>query len=98
MVTVLSLAALCFCASAVSWLACGGRARWAASVPGLASLGCCLAGFGLVAGLLVLGALAMTAASVLVLVLAPRPARARAFAWVSGVAGLVPVVLMGVGR
>ncbi|MFP2895179.1 hypothetical protein [Corallococcus sp. 4LFB] len=97
MVAVLSLAALCFCVSAVSWLACGGRARWAASVPGLASLGCCLAGFGPVAGLLVLGVLAMTAASVLVLVLAPRlpGARLRVGEWRCG---LVPVVLMGVGR
>ncbi|MBN8233448.1 hypothetical protein JYK02_38610 [Corallococcus macrosporus] len=95
---MLSLAALCFCVSAVSWLGGGGRARWLAGVPGLACLGCCVAGFGLVAGLLVLLVLAMTAASVLVLVLAPRPGRARAFAWVSGVAGLVPVVLMGMGR
>ncbi|CAM4346458.1 hypothetical protein [Corallococcus exiguus] len=95
---MLSLAALCFCVSAVSWLGGGVRARWAASVPGLACLGCCVAGFGPVAGLLVSLVLAMTAASVGVLVLAPRPSRARTVAWVSGVAGLVPVVLMGVGR
>lgn len=95
---MVSLAALCFCVSAVSWMGAGGRARWLAAVPGLASLGCCVGEFGWVAGLLVLGVLAMTAASGLVLVLAPRPSRARAFAWVSGVTGLVPVVLTGVGR
>ncbi|NOK20199.1 hypothetical protein [Corallococcus carmarthensis] len=95
---MLSLAALCFCVSAVSWLGGGARWRWGAAVPGLASLGCCVGGFGPVAGLLVLAVLAMTAASVLVLVLAPRPSRARTFAWVSGVMGLVPVALMGVGR
>ncbi|WP_223646871.1 hypothetical protein [Corallococcus sp. EGB] len=95
---MLSLAALCFCVSAVSWMGAGGRARWGAAVPGLASMACCVGDFGWVAGLLVLGVLAMTAASGLVLVLAPRPSRARTFAWVSGVAGLVPVALMGVAR
>ncbi|RKG69653.1 hypothetical protein D7V80_07925 [Corallococcus sp. CA054B] len=95
---MLSLAALCFCVSAVSWMGVGGRARWIAAVPGLASLGCCVGDFGWVAGLLVLLVLAMTAASALVLVLPPWPSRARTFAWVSGVAGLVPVALMGVGR
>jgi hypothetical protein len=40
----------------------------------------------------------MTAASVLVLVLAPRPERARTVALVSGLVGLVPVVLAGVSR
>lgn len=95
---MLSLAALCFCVSAVAWMGVGGRARWLAAAPGLASLGCCVGGFGWVAGLLVLLVLAMTAASVLVLVLSPRPSRARAFAWVSGVVGLVPVALMGLGR
>ncbi|RKH52513.1 hypothetical protein D7W81_39795 [Corallococcus aberystwythensis] len=95
---MLSLAALCFCVSAVSWQGAGGRARWLSAVPWVASLGCCVGDFGPVAGLLVLLVLAMTAASVLVLVLAPRPSRARTFAWVSGVVGLVPVALMGVGR
>ncbi|TSC25163.1 hypothetical protein [Corallococcus sp. Z5C101001] len=94
---MLSLAALAFCVSAVSWLG-GGGGRWLAAVPGLASLGCCLRGFGPVAGLLVWTVFAMASASVLVLVLAPRPARAHAVAWVSGGLGLLPLVLLGVGR
>ncbi|MCY1035238.1 hypothetical protein OV207_27570 [Corallococcus sp. BB11-1] len=95
---MLSLAALAFCVSAVSWLGAGRQGRWLAAVPGLASLGCCLVGFGPVAGLLVLSVLAMTAASALVLWLAPRPHRARSVAWASGAVGLVPLVLMRVGQ
>ncbi|RYZ43133.1 MAG: hypothetical protein EOO71_05110 [Myxococcaceae bacterium] len=94
---MLSLAALAFCVSAVAGLGAGLRARWFAAVPGLACVACCLRGFGPVAGLLVLAVLAMTAASVLVLLLAPRPARARTVAWVSGAVGLLPVVLTGFG-
>ncbi|WP_257463252.1 hypothetical protein [Archangium lipolyticum] len=96
-VAVLSLAALAFCVSAVSWLSEGARGptRWAAACTGLAAAACCVAGFGAVAGVLVLFVLAMTVASVLVLVLAPRPERARTFALVSGLLGLVPVVLAG---
>ncbi|MCY1043634.1 hypothetical protein OV208_20110 [Corallococcus sp. bb12-1] len=94
---MLNLAALAFCVSAVSWLGSGRRERWLAAVPGFACLACCLGGFGPVAGLLVLSVLAMTVASVLVLLLAPRPARARTVAWVSGAVGLLPVVLTGFG-
>ncbi|RKG86898.1 hypothetical protein [Corallococcus terminator] len=94
---MLSFAALAFCVSAVAWLGAGRRSRWLAVVPGFACLACCLRDFGPVAGLLVLSVLAMTVASVLVLLLAPWPARARSVAWVSGAVGLVPVLLLGFG-
>ncbi|QRN97757.1 hypothetical protein JRI60_01325 [Archangium violaceum] len=95
---MLSLAALAFCVSAVSWLSDGtrGPTRWAAACTGLAAAACCVAGSGAVGGLLVLLVLAMTVASVLVLVLAPRPEHARTVALVSGLLGLVPAVLAGV--
>lgn len=94
---MLSLAALAFSVCAVSWLGQGrGRlSRGAAVLPALAAAGCAVAAHGPLQGLLVTGVLAMTAASVLVLVLAPRPERARAVALVSGLVGLVPALLAG---
>ncbi len=94
---MLSLAALAFCVSAVSWLSEGtrGPTRWGVACTSLAAATCCVAGFGVVGGLLVLLVLAMAVASVLVLVLAPRPERARTLALVSGLLGLVPAVLAG---
>jgi hypothetical protein len=96
-VTVLSLAALAFCVSAISWLSDGarGHTRWGAACTGLAAATCCIAGFGVAGGLLALLVLTMAVASVLVLVLAPRPERARTLALVSGLLGLVPAVLAG---
>jgi hypothetical protein len=95
---MLSLAALAFALSAVAWLSQGAqkRTRWVALGAALASAGCGVAAHGAVQGLLVTAVLAMTAASVLVLVLAPHPERARPVALVSGVLGLVPVLLAGV--
>jgi choline-glycine betaine transporter len=95
---MLSLAALFFSVSAVAWMGGGAAKRWAAVVPWLACLGCCVAGHGVASGLLVLSVMAMLAASVLVLLLAPRPTRARAVAWASGGVGLLPLLLAGVGR
>lgn len=97
---MLSLAAIAFSLSAVSVLAQGGRGacRWVAVPLALAAAGSAVIGFGVLQGLLVTLVLAMTAASVLVLVLAPRPERARTVALVSGLVGLVPVVVAGVSR
>jgi hypothetical protein len=97
---MLSLAALAFSLSAVSVLGQGGRgaSRWVAVPLALAAAGSAVAGFGVLQGLIVTLVLAMTAASVLVLVLAPRPERARTVALVSGLLGLVPVVVAGVSR
>ena len=95
---MLSLAALAFSLSAVSVLSEGtrGGSPWMAALLALAAAGSAVAGFGVLQGLLVTLVLAMTAASVLVLVLAPRPERARTVALVSGLLGLVPVVVAGV--
>jgi len=95
---MLSVAALAFAFSAVAWLSQGARGRsgWAAAGTALAAAGCGVAAHGAVQGLLVTGVLAMTAASVLVLVLAPRPESARAVALASGLLGLLPAVLAGV--
>ncbi|ATB27595.1 hypothetical protein [Melittangium boletus] len=95
---MLSLAALAFAVSSVANLSLGaeGRSRWVAALAALAAAGCGVAAHGAVQGLLVTGVLAMTAASVLVLVLAPRPERARPVALVSGLAGLLPALLAGV--
>jgi hypothetical protein len=95
---MLSLAAFAFSLSAVAWGSRGARggSRWAAAALGLAAAGCAVLAHGAVQGLVVTGVLAMTAASVLVLVLAPRPERAWHVAWASGLAGLVPVLLAGV--
>ncbi|ATB42078.1 hypothetical protein CYFUS_007555 [Cystobacter fuscus] len=97
---MLSLAALAFSLSAVSVLGQdgGGASRWIAVPLALAAAGSAVAGFGVLQGLIVSLVLAMTAASVLVLVLAPRPERARAVALVSGLVGLVPVMIAGVSR
>ncbi len=97
---MLSLAALAFSLSAVSVLGQGdrGASRWMAVPLALAAAGSAVAGLGVLQGLIVTFVLAMTAASVLVLVLAPRPERARTVALVSGLVGLVPVVLAGVSR
>ncbi|EPX59393.1 hypothetical protein D187_002883 [Cystobacter fuscus DSM 2262] len=97
---MLSLAALAFSLSAVSVLGQAGRgaSRWMAAPLALAAAGSAVAGFGVLQGLIVSLVLAMTAASVLVLVLAPRPERARTVALVSGLVGLVPVVIAGVSR
>ena len=72
------------------------RSRWAAAVTALAAAGCAVVSHGAVQGLVVAGVLAMTAASVLVLVLAPRPERAGPVAWTCGLVGLVPALLAGV--
>jgi hypothetical protein len=95
---MLSLAALAFSLSAVSVLAQGGRGAswWMAALLALAAVASAVAGFGVLQGLIVTLVLAMTAASVLVLVLAPRPERARTVALVSGLVGLVPAVVAGV--
>ena len=95
---MLSLAALAFAFSAVSSLSLGAasRSRWVAALAALAAAGCGVAAHGAVQGLLMTGVLAMTAASVLVLVLSPRPERARTVALVSGLAGLFPALLAGV--
>ncbi len=95
---MLSLAAVAFAVSSVSWLSQGpGRhSRAGAALTAFAAVGCGVAAHGMVQGLLVTGVLAMTVASVLVLVLAPRPERARAVALVSGFMGLGPLLLAGV--
>ena len=97
---MLSLAALAFSLSAVSVLGQGRRegTPWVAAGLALAAAASAVAGLGPLQGLLVVGVLAMAAASVLVLVLAPRPERARWVAWVSGVLGLVPVLVTGLSR
>ncbi|HEX8538984.1 MAG TPA: hypothetical protein VF664_16055, partial [Cystobacter sp.] len=84
----------------VSVLGQGGRgaSQWVAVPLALAAAGSAVAGFGVLQGLIVTLVLAMTAASMLVLVLAPHPERARTVALVSGLVGLVPVVVAGVSR
>ncbi|QRK09042.1 hypothetical protein JQX13_02425 [Archangium violaceum] len=94
---MLSLAALAFSVSAVSFLSNGARggSRWVAAGAALAAAASSIAAYGAVQGLLVTLVLAMTVASVLVLVLAPRPEHARTVAIVSGLLGLVPALLAG---
>ncbi|MFE8596365.1 hypothetical protein [Archangium violaceum] len=94
---MLSLAALAFSVSAVSFLSNGerGSSQWVAVVAALAAAASSIAAYGAVQGLLVTLILAMTVASVLVLVLEPRPGHARTVAIVSGLFGLVPALLAG---
>ncbi|MET0403877.1 MAG: hypothetical protein ABW123_15810 [Cystobacter sp.] len=94
---MLSLAALAFSLSAVSVLGQGPRAGapWVAALLALAAAASSVLEHGVLQGFLVTLVLAMAAASVLVLVLAPRPERSRTVALVSGLAGLVPVLVAG---
>lgn len=94
---MLSLSAWAFSLAAVSLLSQGrrGAAPWGAGVLGLAALALAVVRFGLARGLLVGLMLAMGAASVLVLVLAPRPGRARGVALVSVLGGVLAWVSAG---
>ena len=97
---MLSLAALAFSLSAVSVLSQGrrGASPWVAALLALAAAASAVVRFGVPRGLVVLPVLAMAAASVLVLVLAPRPEHARTVALVSGLVGVVPWVVVGLSR
>ena len=96
---MLSLAAVAFCLSAVSVLSQGARGArpWGAGLLALACGASATVQFGVLEGVLVTLVLLMTVASVLVLVLAPRPERARRVAWVGALGGVVFGVLGRLG-